>query len=266
MSEPQTPAPPPPAPQPPTEKKISPWVWVLGGCLVLILIVLLMMGACTWFVADKVGEGIEGLEEMAAEFEANPAKAAAELAVRLNPDLELVSTDEEAGTMTIRQKSTGEEITLNFEDIAEGRFSFETDEGTSSISFDPEGEGGVTFEGPGGETTTYGGGADGQLPGWVSQYPGASDPQGTYSSTAGGERSGAVTLTTTDPVARVLEYYERTLKAEGLEVSKTTFTAQGSEGGMLNGKSEDPKRTVTVMVGEEGGETTINITYTEPAG
>ena len=32
---------------------------------------------------------------------------------------EEVETDEEAGTMTILQKSSGEEITLNFEDIAE---------------------------------------------------------------------------------------------------------------------------------------------------
>ena len=257
MSEPQAPIP--PAPQPPAKKKVSPWVWVLGGCLALIVLVLLLMGACTWFVADKA-------KEMAADFEANPAKAAAEMAVRLNPDLELVETDEEAGTMTVLQKSTGEEITLNFDEIAEGRFSFETDEGTSSISFDPEGEGGVTFEGPEGETTTYGGDAENELPAWISQYPGGSEPQGTYSSTAAGERSGAVSVTTSDPVARVLEYYERTLKAEGLEVSKTTFTAQGSEGGMLNGSSQDPKRTVTVMVGEEGGETTVNITYSEPAG
>jgi len=130
MSEPQAPAP--STAQPPAKKKVSPWVWVLGGCLVLIVLVLLLMGGCTWFLADKA-------KEMAAEFEANPAKAAAEMAVRLNPDLELVETDEEAGTMTILQKSTGEEVTLNFEDIAEGRFSVETSEGESTISFDPQG-------------------------------------------------------------------------------------------------------------------------------
>ena len=257
MSEPQAPAP--PTAQPPAKKKVSPWVWVLGGCLVLVVLVLLLMGGCTWFLADKA-------KEMAAEFEANPAKAAAEMAVRLNPDLELVSTDEEAGTMTVLQKSTGEEVTLNFEYIAEGRFSIETDEGTSSISFDPEGEGGVTFEGPEGETTTFGAAADDQLPSWISNYPGASDPEGTYSSTSGGQRTGAVTSRTSDPVARVLEHYERSLKAEGLEVSKTVFTAQGSEGGMLNGSSQDPQRSVTIMVNEEDDETVIAINYTEPAG
>lgn len=257
MSEPQAP-PPPPTAQPPGKKKVSPWVWVLGGCLVLIVVILLLMGACTWFVADEV-------KDMAADFEANPAKAAAEMAVRLNPDLELISSDEEAGTMTVRQESTGEEITLDFDEIAEGRFSFETDEGESTISFDPQGEGGVTFEGPEGKTT-FGANAGGDLPSWIALYPGASEPQGAYSSTTGDQRSGAVSFRTTDPVARVLEFYERSLKATGLEVSKTTFTAQGSDGGMLNGSSEEPQRSVTVMVNEEDGETAIAVNYTEPAG
>ncbi len=256
MSEPQTPPPPPPAQ--PAKKKVSPWVWVLGGCLVLVVLVLLLMGGCTWFLADKA-------KDMAAEFEANPARAAAEMAVRLNPDLELVSSDEEAGTMTVLQKSTGEEVTLNFQDIAEGKFSFETDEGTSSISFDPEGEGGVTVEGPDG-TTSYGAKAGDELPSWIAVYPGASEPQGAYSSTSGDQRSGAVSFRTGDPVARVLEFYERSLKAAGLEVSKTTFTAQGSAGGMLNGNSEEPTRSVTVMVNDEDGETAIAVNYTEPAG
>jgi hypothetical protein len=255
MSEPQTPAP--PSAQPPAKKKRSPWVWVLGGCLVLVVVVLLVMGGCTWFLADKA-------KEIAADFEANPAKAAAELAVKLNPDLDLVSTDDEAGTMTVLQKSTGEEITLDFNEIAEGRFSFETDEGESTISFDPEGEGGLTVEGPDG-TTSWGDAASDDLPGWVSVYPGASEPEGAYSATSEGVRSGATSFRSTDPVARVLEFYERTLKAAGLEVSKTTFTAQGSDGGMLNGSSQDPARQVTVTVNDEDGETAISVNFSEPA-
>ena len=225
MSEPQAPAP--PTAQPPAKKKVSPWIWVLGGCLFLVVVVLLLMGGCTWFLADKA-------KDIAADFEANPAKAAAEIAVKFNPDLELVSTDEESGTMTVLEKSTGKEVTLNFEEIADGRFSFETEEGESTISFDPEGEAGLTIESPDG-TTTFG--AGGVLPSWIPLYPGASEPQGAYSSTAGDQRSGAVSFRSTDPVARVLEFYERTLKAAGLEVSKTTFTTQGSDGGMLNGSS-----------------------------
>lgn len=256
MSEPQSP--PPTAGQAPAKKKISPWVWVLGGCLVLILIVLLLMGGCAWFVTDKV-------QDMAADFEANPAKAGAELMVKLNPDLEMVSTDDDAGTITVRQKSTGEEFTFDYAEMAEGNISFETEEGRSTISFDPQGEGGVTVEGPDGETTSWGGDAGDDLPAWITVYPDSSEPEGAYSSTSGDQRSGAVSFRSTDPVARVLEYYERTLKAAGLEVSKTRFTAQGSDGGMLNGDSQEPRRTVTVMVTTEDGETVINVSYSEPA-
>ncbi len=261
MSEPQGPTTPTGATatdQPPAKKKMSPWIWVLGGCLVLIVLVLLLMSGCTWFLADKA-------KEMAADFEANPARAAAEIAVRLNPDLELVSSDEDAGTMTLRQKSTGKEVTLNFEDIAEGRFSFETDDGESTISFDPDGDGGVTIDGPQG-TTTFSATAGDDMPEWIAVYPGASEPQGTFSSTVGDQRSGAVSFRTSDPVARVLEFYERSLKAAGLDVNKTTFTAQGSDGGMLNGTSQDPTRSVTVMVSDEDGETSIAVNYSEPAG
>jgi len=103
-------------------------------------------------------------------------------------------------------------------------------------------------------------------PSRISLYPGASGPEGSVSSNVGGKRSGSATFRSADPVARVLEYYERSLKAAGMEVSKTTFTAQGSEGGVLNGNSSDPERTVGVMVGEEDGETAIRITYSEAGG
>ena len=38
--------------------------------------------------------------------------------------------------MTIRNTKTGDEITVNFEDIEEGRFSFTTDEGEITVEVD----------------------------------------------------------------------------------------------------------------------------------
>ncbi len=251
MSEPQSPAGPPPA----GKKKTSPWVWVLVGCLVLVVLVLGLMGACGMFVAKKA-------REVAADFEKNPAKAAAEMAVRLNPELELVESDDEAGTITVRNRATGEVLTVDFEELAEGRLRFETDEGESSIQFGEDEGSAVTITTPEGETR-FGGGATAELPDWMPLYPGASEPEGSYSSTAGDQRSGAVSFRSSDSVAQILEFYEAALKAAGLEVSKTTFTAQGSEGGMLNGSSEQPERTVAVMVSDEDGETSIAVNYSE---
>ncbi len=105
-SQPQDPA---PAAPPEAKKGLSPLAWVL---IILGVVFVLMMGAC-------VACGLvvtQAARELASDFEANPAKAMAELAVRANPDIELVESDDDAGTMTVRNTETGEELTLNFED------------------------------------------------------------------------------------------------------------------------------------------------------
>ena len=41
------------------------------------------------------------------DLQDNPLKTGAELAVRMNPELELISTDDEAGTITFRNHPHG---------------------------------------------------------------------------------------------------------------------------------------------------------------
>ena len=94
--------------------------------MILVLVVVMVGG---FFVARKV-------QDVAADFEDNPAMATARMIVKLNPEYEEVSTDEEAGTMKVRNTETGEVITVNFEDIEEGKFSFTTDEpGTTVVVY-----------------------------------------------------------------------------------------------------------------------------------
>lgn len=59
-------------------------------------------------------------KELGVDFNENPEKAAAEMIVNLNPELEKVSSDDEAGTITFRNKDGGE-VTLTYKDIQEGR-------------------------------------------------------------------------------------------------------------------------------------------------
>ena len=100
-----------------TEKKgLSPWAWVAIGCGGLLLVAMIVMMVGGMFVAKKVGDFAE-------DFEENPA-AAAEMLIKMNPDLELVDSDRDAGTMTIRNKEDGEVITVNYEDIEKGKLSF----------------------------------------------------------------------------------------------------------------------------------------------
>ena len=115
-----TQAPPPP---PVSEKKGIPALgWVGIGCggllIVAIIAVSLLVGWCKRTVGDL------------GEFQRNPEKAAAELMVKLNPDLEMVSQDEASGEMTIRTKD-GQEMTLSYKDIAEGKLRVKGADGSS---------------------------------------------------------------------------------------------------------------------------------------
>lgn len=234
MSEPLTPITPPPPPvQPP---KRSPMFWVAIGCGVVILLgFLALAGMCAaggmWF------------KRQAAKFEQNPAVAAAEMAVRANPELELVESDTEKGTITYRHKETGEVVTVNAAEFEDGKWTVETTEGTATFG--------------GGE------GAAANLPSWVPAYPNGS-VQGTFDSTSAEGRSAAFTVTTSDPVAAVLEFYESQLEGAGLEVQKSTYEAAGTgPGGTVSGTSADQKRTVGVMVSAADGQTTAVVTFNE---
>ncbi len=86
--------------------------WVGIGCGTVLIIAILVISLLVGFCKRTMGD--------LSEFQRNPEKAAAELMVRMNPELEMVSRDEGAGEMTIRTKD-GEEIVLSYKDISEGK-------------------------------------------------------------------------------------------------------------------------------------------------
>ncbi len=244
-----------------TQKKGLPTLaWVGIGCGVLLL-----LGAISFAVA--VGFGIRKVKQVAgdvaADFEKNPAKAAAELAVRLNPDLELVESDDDAGTMTIRNKKDGEVVTLDFKDIADGNFRVTTKDGETSLSVG--GDEGVTVRGPDGEARFGGSGDLSDVPDWVPIYPAATGATGAYSGTSGGRTSGAVTAKATGEPKAVLDYYAGVLEERGYEVSSHTMDI-GAVGpkGMVNGEIKG-ERTVNVTVSRDSeGQLELMIVYEGP--
>ena len=159
----------------PAKKKTSIWVWLLGGCLLLLLLV---GGACViggYFVAQKV-------KDVAGDFEDNPAKAAAELVVKLNPDLEMVEGDDEDGSITVRNSSTGEESTFDYSEIAEGRFSFSNDDGEVRVDAQGGQDGMVTVTSDDGETHVGIGETNKELPSWVPKLSDYSDSTSAFTS------------------------------------------------------------------------------------
>jgi hypothetical protein len=232
------------------------WLWVGIGCLVLVLLAIGTCFAGGMFLKKKVGGMVE-------DFEKNPAKAAAELAVKLNPEVELVRSDET--TMTVRHRETGEEITVSFEDAKEGKFTFTTKEGTATIDADAarDGEGGtLTVTDDKGQVATFGAGSGaGSAPAWLPLYPGA-EVVGNYDADTPEGHAGALTVTTADGLAEVMKFYEDRLRADGFEVQKMTYEGDSS-GGTVTGSTADQKRSVSVVLSFAEGKTQAMVTFNE---
>jgi len=242
---------PPAAPgAPPAKKGMSPIAWIGIGCLGLLLIAAVSCGV---------------LYYMGKRALSNPGMTAAKMAVRMNPDLELVDSDDAHSTLTVKNKKTGETVTINADDIKNGKLSVKTDKGTAT--FDSSSGQGVNIQATDEKgqktTTTFGGqGAPQNLPSWLPVYPGGT-VQGTYDTTNADGRTAAFTVTTPDASTKVIDYYEAQLKSAGLPAEKSTYTTNGQTGGTVTGKSADDKREASVMVSTTNGNTQAVITFTE---
>lgn len=238
-----------------TQKKGLPVLaWVAIGCGAIVLVGLVALVAGGMFVANKV-------KDVAGDFEKNPALATARTIVKLNPEWEEVAVDEAAGTITIREKKTGKEITVDLEDIEQGRVSFTSEGETMTFS---GGEEGVRVTGESGETVFSAGaaGADGP-PEWVPVYPGTT-AEGGLTMRQQGRISGSFGIEVDDPPDRVIEFFRSTLTEAGFEVRVNTYAeGSGTTGGLVSGRNEAAKRTVTVMLGLEGGRTAGTVSYSE---
>ena len=243
--------------QAPASKGLPVWAWVGIGCGALMILILVVVMVGGFFVARKV-------KDVAADFEENPALATARMIVKLNPEFEEVSTDEEAGTMTVRNTETGEEITVNFEDIEEGKFSFTTDKGEITVDASEMQESGTinVTDDEGGVVFSTGAVSD-DVVAWVPIFPGC-EPTNGHSMRTEEEQSGGFDLETSASVEEALEFYRAALTDEGYEVSVNTFTQEESEGGMVNGTHREKGRNVVAIFSSDAGAPTkIVISYSQ---
>ncbi len=237
---------------PPAKKGLSIWAWVAIGCVGILVLGGAAVGVGTWWVAKKAKSAI-------AEYQDNPAMATVKMLTAVNPDLELVSTDDATGKVTIKNKKTGEVVTVDLEDIKNGKINFETAEGKASLSFDQQ-AGTMEMQGADGATATIGGSAE--LPGWVPAYPGAA-PEGVYAAEDASQKSGTFGLTTSDSVSDVFAFYKEQLEGAGFKVSENKYSAAGADGGMVVGESADGQRTVTFTIASEPGKTRVAGVFSE---
>lgn len=244
-----------PVPKAESNQGMSTLTKVLIGVGVVLVLFMGGCAACVWYVGSLAGD-------LAEDFEANPARAAAELAVRMSPELELVSSDDQAGTITIRNSNTGEEATVDFSDIAEGNFGFATDGGEFSVRGD---EGRITATAPDGSETAFGRSTLADLEDWVLRYPGADYVGGNVAVDTDGLSGGVFVLLTDDSPAEVLTYYEEALEAAGYAVTRQMTETSNADraSGILLGTLENPSRTFNVVVSRQDSRTHVNTQFQE---
>ncbi|MFI5114893.1 MAG: hypothetical protein ACHP7J_07090 [Terriglobales bacterium] len=253
-SSPQTPGGAPPAPQKSSGAKIL--LWVVGIVVGLILISFASCAVLGFYAMHKVKQAGFDSDLM----KKNPALASAKMAVTLNPDTEIVSSDDNAGTIVVRDKKTGKVVSMKFD--PQKKAMVITDENGKTTSLTATGEGAnVSMEMKSSEgTMKIGSGAD-KAPDWVPVYPGSS-PQSTFSSSTGAEQTGSYTFVTKDPADTVISFYGDSLKSAGFAVSNMTSNSDGKVGGMVSGEDKANKRNVVVGLGTENDGTHVSVTFT----
>jgi hypothetical protein len=177
-----------------------------------------------------------------------------------NADVEIVSSDDSNGTVTFRDKKSGKVMTLNFDQIQQGKMVFEEDGKRVVID---SAAGHLNMKNDDGSTVQIGENAATNLPSWLPTYPGAT-PRATFSMQGGSDSSAAVSFTTKDPVDKVLKFYEDGLKKAGLTTNSSILNQDGkASGGVVTAESPDDKKNVVVNLatGDEG--VTVGITYSD---
>ncbi|HEV3331849.1 MAG TPA: zinc ribbon domain-containing protein [Bryobacteraceae bacterium] len=229
---------PPSAPLPPlVQRKTSPIVWIL--VIVLGLFVLGAIGtlATGYFLVRKVQQAGFDPDLM----RRNPGLAISKMVMAAVPDAEVLSTDDGAGTITVRDKKTGKVVTLTFDEARKGKFSFQA-------------------EGPDHEKATFeAGGADSKIPSDVPVYPGAKVEENfsVNGNSAEGQGSAATySFSSPDAPSRVLAFYHDKLEGSGMKMSLNTTT---SDGGMLMAEDDARGQAIVVTVGKSGGGSSISV-------
>lgn len=246
---------PPPAPQ--KKKGLSPLAWIGIGCGAILLLSMIAFVVLGGWLFGKAKDAVQ-------EFEENPALASAKLIVRADPDLEIVDSDDEADTVTIRNTETGEVITVDMEDIEEGRISFEKDGERTNVGFEEDEEGGGSFtvrDDEGRSRFRVGSGGDEEIPGWIPRYAGV-EPEGSFISSTDQKTEGGFGFKVEDDLDEVVAFYEDELEGAGFEITgRNSWSGGGSRGTSIT--AEDAGRSVQVMIMGEGGTSQVTITFSD---
>lgn len=250
---------PPPPPPPydfhePQKKKTSPLVYFGIGCGALALLAVIGLFA-------GIGWGVKKAGGFISEVQKNPEKFAAEMIVKANPELELITSDEATGQITFRNTKSGETVTLSNKDVAEGKLTVTRD--GEEIILDGSTEGGsVRVKTAEGESVLSAG-QPVALPAWLPVMEGLTlAPAGMKSAKNGRETiQTTATAATTATIESIATFYSDSLDKEGFTVSREQHSAGDFSSQILQARDTAGNRNVTVAILRADKINPINVTF-----
>lgn len=206
------------------------------GCGVLFVIgviaIVLLVGMCK--------NTVDGYLQ---DYSENPERATAELIVKMNPELDLVETNDEEGTITFRDKS-GKETTVTWADLAEGKLTVSDSEG-----------GELTF-----------GGADMEsVPAWVPRLPETTQVMASHHAVEDGKISGSYMAGTAMTTAAIEAFLAEKAGELGMEAELDSRNTTGSQVFQMIGYKGGGRGFSATIIREGTGDAQVQFIYEEEA-
>ena len=221
-----------PPSNPPVKKGMPVLGWVGIGCGTVIVIAVVVIALLVGWCKNKVGD--------LSEFQKNPEKAAAEMMVRLNPDIKLVSQDDAKGEMTIRTKD-GQEMTLSYKDVGEGKFAIRDAKGN---------------------VAQIGQSDLSNVPAWVPRVPKMKTTTASFQNQADNKLSGLYSATSDDSIDKLDAFFKtETAKLKLTEASRTSTNTEGVENRIVAYEGEGGRMLNVILNGKTGEGTQISVGY-----
>ena len=197
-----------------------------------------------------VGWGVGKVGSVIFQVKANPEKFTAEMRVKADPTLELITSNEVAGEVTFRNTKSGDIVTLSYAEAAQG-------------------SGLLSGAGSRADTTALTAAASTAavaLPDWFPLMDGLTLSPAVIRSSTAAHDSIRLSGTTTATTEQVVTFFNDELDARGFTVSRQSQRADGSTMELVEASEASMGRHVTITVSrpEATAPAMIILTIEEP--
>jgi len=196
-----------------------------------------------------IGWGVKKVGGVIAEVQANPEKFAAEMIVKADPNLEVVTSDETKGELTFRNKATGESTTISYAEAAQGHLKVKKSgpAGEETVVLDATAGATRRVETADGVTTTQIGGSL-QPPAWFPMMDGLALAPGGIRKTTGARASFELAATSAAPTEAIVIFYTDELDTLGFTISRQSEAAGTVSSERIEATDAAGSRQVTIKL------------------